>query len=412
MLPNRPLCAHFTITMVQYNDLIGSLLIGSWLSMMLYGVVVCKIWEYLEWYPASGDARVRNGLLFCCTVTSSIAMVTQLMNVYYASPNQYTTPRDVTTTDAFDPQPTVTFWGEYSLNGFFLQLSDSPAFGQGKTGAIQREYWPVPVYIVANSLTGAMVHAFLIYRVYSRESYRSRSSSHSPLFWGETRRPPLHRFGLLVQRLQVDYPLSLPGVGLTFAPDILIAAALIWKLTTMKTSFKRTNSLIKRLVVGAVQTGSTTSTAAVATMVSYYILDESSNGALDFLIQFIQRLQSSDSLYPRTGGTVSTAIYYLIGPLYMLTLLYNLNLRQYRDRIDTNVSESTDIRLTGSDAMGMDGIHFHRTAIVSIDPPDEDASRSRVDVTVTKLSPDTEGGLSAPKGGCAGRADLESARWI
>jgi hypothetical protein len=78
--------------------------------MMLYGVVVCKIWEYLERYPASGDARVRNGLLFCCTVTSSIAMVTQLMNVYYAGANQYTAPRDVTTIDTFDPQPTVSFW--------------------------------------------------------------------------------------------------------------------------------------------------------------------------------------------------------------------------------------------------------------------------------------------------------------
>jgi hypothetical protein len=79
--------------------------------MMLYGVVVCKIWEYMEWYRASGDARVRNGLLFCCTVTSSIAMVTQLMNVYYASPNQYTTPREVTRTDAFDPPADGQFLG-------------------------------------------------------------------------------------------------------------------------------------------------------------------------------------------------------------------------------------------------------------------------------------------------------------
>ncbi|KAJ7678757.1 hypothetical protein B0H14DRAFT_3682618 [Mycena olivaceomarginata] len=363
----------------------SSLLIGSWLSMMLYGVVVCKVWEYLEWYRASGDARVRNGLLFCCTVTSSIAMVTQLMNVYYASPNQYTTPRDVTRTDAFDLQPTVSFWGN--------------------TGAIQREYWPVPVYIVANSLTGVMVHAFLIHRVYSLSRilwisvFLALSAvlglvSAIMIAVDLTTAAAISSASRTKTRDEAATVASVWAAG-TATADILIAAALIWKLTTMRTSFKRTNSLIKRLVVGAVQTGSTTSTAAVATMVSYYILDESSNDS-----------NLPTHSIPGPGGTVSTAIYYLIGPLYMLTLLYNLNLRQYRDGIDTNVSESTDIHLTRSDAMGMDGIHLHRTAIVSIDPPDRDASRSRVDVTVTKLSPDTEGGLCAPKGGRVGRVDL------
>jgi hypothetical protein len=37
------------------------------------------------------------------------------------------------------PQPTVSFWGEYSLTSFFPQLSDSPVFAQGNIGAIQRE---------------------------------------------------------------------------------------------------------------------------------------------------------------------------------------------------------------------------------------------------------------------------------
>ncbi|KAJ7306321.1 hypothetical protein DFH08DRAFT_902186 [Mycena albidolilacea] len=347
MLSNRLLCAYFTITMVQYNDLLGSLLIGSWLSMMLYGVVVCKIWEYLEWYPASGDARVRNGLLFCCTVTSSIAMVTQLTNVYYL---------------------TVSLWGN--------------------AVAIQTQYWPVPVYIVANSLTGVMVHTFLIHRVYSlsRILWISVFLAFSVVlgFVGAI---------MLAVNIATAAALSSRDKGVTAATlwaagsataDVLIAAVLIWKLTTMRTSFKRTNSLIQRLVVGAVQTGSTTSTAAVATMVSYYILKNNSN--------------------------VATAIYYLIGPLYMLTLLYNFNLRQYRDRIDINVSGSTDTRLTGPDAISMDAIHFHRTAIVSIDLPDEDASRSRVD-TATKLSQHTEGGSFAAKGGRAGRADLSGAKW-
>ncbi|KAJ7710067.1 hypothetical protein B0H14DRAFT_707609 [Mycena olivaceomarginata] len=211
-----------------------------------------------------------------------------------------------------------------------LQMSTIRRSVSGATPwAIQTQYWPVPVYIVANSLTGVMVHAFLIHRVYSLCLDRRRSY------------------------LETDND-----------EDVLQKNQLVCALSC---------------AILAVQTGSTTSTAAVATMVSYYILKNNSN--------------------------VATAIYYLIGPLYLLTLLYNFNLRQYRDRIDINVSGSTDTRLTGPDAISMDAIHFHRTAIVSIDLPDGDASRSRVD-TATKLSQYTEGGSFAAKGGRAGRADL------
>lgn len=61
----------------------SSILIASWLSAMLYGVVVYEIWEYLYWDPASADSRVRKWLLLCCTASSSIGMATQLANVYY-----------------------------------------------------------------------------------------------------------------------------------------------------------------------------------------------------------------------------------------------------------------------------------------------------------------------------------------
>ncbi|KAJ7865189.1 hypothetical protein B0H14DRAFT_3443155 [Mycena olivaceomarginata] len=394
---------HMPIQLARHS----SLLIGSWLSMMLYG---------------RGGLQDSGSIW---SVTSSIAMVTQLTNVYYLtvsfwgnavaiqtqywpvpvyivansltgvmvhaflihrvySPESYGS-RSSSRTDAFDLQPTVSFWGQHR--------------------GIQREYWPVPVYIVANSLTGVMVHAFLIHRVYSlsRILWISVFLAFSVV---------LGFVGAIMLAVNIATAAALSSAsrtkirdkGVTAATlwaagsataDVLIAAVLIWKLTTMRTSFKRTSSLllIQRLVVGAVQTGSTTSTAAVATMVSYYILKNNSN---DYNLP---------THLIRSGGTVATAIYYLIGPLYMLTLLYNFNLRQYRDRIDINVSGSTDTRLTGPDAISMDAIHFHRTAIVSIDLPDGDASRSRVD-TATKLSQYTEGGSFAAKGGRAGRADL------
>ncbi|KAJ7306307.1 hypothetical protein DFH08DRAFT_824756 [Mycena albidolilacea] len=360
----------------------SSLLISSLLSAMLYGVVVCKIWEYLGWYPASRDAHVRDGLLFCCTVTSSIAMVAQLTNVYYL---------------------TVTFWGN--------------------TVAIRKLHWPVSVYADANSVTGVMVESRLQFLVgaimiavhvtmasvpaSSIKTVISSARNSSVFGIRETMQPPLPRFGPLVQRFQALGSLSpdiLIAVETDNDEDVLQKNQLVSALSCATLGDPSDppceNRLINLFVVGAVQTGSTTSTVALAGMVSYYILDEGSN---DSNLHYI----------PGFGGTVPTAIYYLISPLYMLTLLYNFNLRRYCDGINVSVSGGTDTRLTGPDAMGMDDIHIHRTAIISIDRPDGDASHSRVDLTnnsnsqaATKLSQDAEGGPSVPKGGRAGHADL------
>ncbi|KAJ6556022.1 hypothetical protein B0H19DRAFT_1262142 [Mycena capillaripes] len=289
----------------QYTDLFGSILISSWLSTILYGVVLCLTWQYVWTYPS--DARFRKGLLLCCLFTSSLAMIAQLANVFY---------------------PTVTFWGD--------------------TIAIQKQYWPVPVYVICNSLTGVMVDSFLITRVYllSKNIWIA-------LFLGGC--VVIGLAGSIMVSVIISMASDISArnhaataaliwtVG-TAAADICIAAALIWKLVTMRTSFKRTNSLIRRLVIGAIQTGSATSVIAVATLVAFYIGKSSSN--------------------------VPTAFHYLIGPLYVLTLLYNFNLRKHTGVSGSGRSgtgRTTDTRLTGT-IIYMDGIEVHRRTTVSMDP--------------------------------------------
>ncbi|KAJ7837681.1 hypothetical protein B0H14DRAFT_3460007 [Mycena olivaceomarginata] len=363
--------------MVNYDDFLGSVLIGFWLSAMLYGVVVCKTCEYLLWYSASGDSHVRKGLLLCCTVSSSIGMTTQLANVYY---------------------PTVTFGGN--------------------TVAIQEQYWPVPVYVIANSLTGAMVDAYLIQRV-----YRLSGILWISLFLALCVLLGLPDLIAAGRRIYVAVTLTIANdissrnkaltAGLiwtfgTAAGDILIAAALIWKLITMRTSYKATKS--SRLVVGAIQTGSTTSTVAVASMVSYFIGKpgkDSSNGARS--ISSFNAIQYSNSPTHPIGGAVPTALHYLVCPMCMLTLLYNLNLRRHRDE-DASTGDSdltatystrpnamwmsSETRLTEPDTMCLDSMHLHRTAIISMDPLEGDAPRSSV-------CEDAEGGALAAKGDLA-----------
>ncbi|KAF8215448.1 hypothetical protein K438DRAFT_1749484 [Mycena galopus ATCC 62051] len=77
------------------------------------------------------------------------------------------------------------------------------------------------------------------------------------------------------------------------------------KLCTRKSPFQATNSLIHYLIIGAIQTSSTTSIVALVMLISTYTIKHSS--------------------------TVSTALFYAIGPVYVLTLIYNLNLRPYDD---------------------------------------------------------------------------------
>lgn len=105
-------------------------------------------------------------------------------------------------------------------------------------------------------------------------------------------------------------------------------------------------------------------------------------------------------------NAVPTAFHYLIGPLYMLTLIYNFNLRKH-DAASSGRSGSgrtTDTRLAGTNICMDGGIRaclvsscaipglglyiasffffvfvltaeVHRTAIVSMDPPDANAPR-------------------------------------
>ncbi|KAJ7263537.1 hypothetical protein C8J57DRAFT_1333774 [Mycena rebaudengoi] len=312
--------------MGQYDDLVGSMLIGSWLAAMLYGLTVCKTWEYVVRYPK--DVRFRKGLLLCCIFSSSLSMVGAFANVYY---------------------PTVTFWG-------------NPV-------GLEKQLWGFPVYVMFNSVTGAMVDAFLIRRLYRL----------SNMLWLAVFLAICVVVGLVgaiiisVTLAGADYSSrNKAATGVVFftvgtaGADILIAVALIWKLVTMKTSFINTSPLIHRLIVGAIQTGSTTSTIAVVVVVSYYINKESN---------------------------VPTAFNYMMSPMYVVTLLYNLNL-QRRDgtrRSGTGRSRSTDNRVTDISL----GIQFHHTTVVTMDSAVGNAART-VDPSTsygeTKVKEDTNSG--------------------
>ncbi|KAJ6556059.1 hypothetical protein B0H19DRAFT_1262175 [Mycena capillaripes] len=299
--------------MSQFDAIFGCILISTWMSASLYGIVISQIFEYFRLYPE--DSKLRRGLVYTCLLLLTVDMVAQFANVYL---------------------PTVTYWGN--------------------AAAAQKEYWPVPLGVISTSVTGCIVDTFLINRFYGLSKNLWIS-----LFLGACvavgfagnimlavtiELSNAYSASEALQRHEAALATLIWTVG---TANVLIAAALIWRLITLKSksSFKTTKSLIQRLVIGTMQTGSATSIAALLVLIMFYSGNAASN----------------------MPGTFHN----FLSPLYVLTLLYNLNLRR-QDGLSGTRSGGRSTESRGRDNICMDGIHVHRSALVSMDPP-QNASR-------------------------------------
>ncbi|KAJ7482237.1 hypothetical protein B0H11DRAFT_2280076 [Mycena galericulata] len=182
-------------------------------------------------------------------------------------------------------EPTVTFWGDIS--------------------ALSTETWSVPVYTIFNTLTGTIVNSYLISRFYTLSK-----NIVVTVFLGV-----VVLFILVMAFVStLVHPFKDPAadfkraelLGLMWAIssavcDVLIAVSLVWTLRGMKTTFKETNQLVHRVMQSAIQNGCATSITALAGMVACIF---------------------------KIDSNIPTLFYFLLGPLYCLTLLSNFNLRE------------------------------------------------------------------------------------
>uniref|UniRef100_A0A0W0EX89 DUF6534 domain-containing protein n=1 Tax=Moniliophthora roreri TaxID=221103 RepID=A0A0W0EX89_MONRR len=140
-------------------------------------------------------------------------------------------------------------------------------------------------------------------------------------------------------------------LGLSAITDVSITAILIYTLQRMKTNFRKTRNMIKRLTTLAIQTGTPGSVVATIALI-IYLNDTESN--------------------------ISVGVAFSLGRVYALTMLHNLNSRAYV-RHNAQEVEDTDMHIsisetflrglqteTRPDVRG-EGIHVHRTAVVHID---------------------------------------------
>ncbi|KAJ6550028.1 hypothetical protein B0H19DRAFT_1073918 [Mycena capillaripes] len=306
------------------DDIFGALLLGTWAASILFGLVVGQAYKYFTTFP--NDTWKRKGfvvlaLAFCCA-----ALLGDYANTYL---------------------PTVTYWGDVE--------------------AIQKVYWPLPLYSISNTLLAFIVDCFLIHRLHTLSKniwltillYALIALALTGYLMGFI--PLVIGSGTLADRNKAKIGAIINFITMVVV-DMLTAAGLIWKLRTMRSGFSHTNSFMNRVMVGAVQTGATTSVCSILLLITF-LNNPQSNVATFFIFQF--------------------------APLYTLTLLFNFNLRHNPGVSGTSKSSGSR---NGNHNIVMEGIHVHRTAIVTMDS-DMEAGRRRLDEgdnSMSKQDPEVE----------------------
>ncbi|KAF8211136.1 hypothetical protein K438DRAFT_1959318 [Mycena galopus ATCC 62051] len=260
---------------------------------------------YFNNYP--NDSAVRRALVIASLFFSVLGLIGAYVDVY---------------------QPMVTFWGD-------------PA-------ALVTEAWSVPLYSAANAAQAAAVNGYLISRFYSV----SKNLVVTLLLCFNV------LFAFVAQFLAV---LLFPGITnlgkakivayiwnvSAVTSDVGIAVSLVWTLQGMKTNFKDTNRLVRRVMIISIQNGCATSLCAIAG-----------------LFATIFKIESN----------LSTLFLFMLNPLYVLTLLSNFNLRGSATSGSRTWSSSRNHGANSS--IVINGIHVQRSAVVVVDPTTSDIEMS------------------------------------
>ncbi|KAF7368842.1 hypothetical protein MVEN_00209600 [Mycena venus] len=231
--------------------------------------------------------------------------------------------------------PTVTFWG-------------NPA-------ALLDETWSVPLYTISNALVAIIVNSYLISRFYSV----SKNIVVTVFLFLVTLLAFVMSFlpVLLypgVANIQKAVPLALVWTIASAVSDVLIAASLVWTLRGMKTTFTDTNRLVRRVMIISIQNGCTTSVLAIGGMISTIIIPYSN---------------------------VAEVFFFQLGPLYVLTLLSNFNLRG-AGKSGSRTWSSSRNNNTMNSSIVIDAAQMRRPAIVTKDSDIEMGNRKGEERTV------------------------------
>ncbi|KAH7916690.1 hypothetical protein BJ138DRAFT_3602 [Hygrophoropsis aurantiaca] len=245
------------------DNTFGAFLIGVVVSATLYGVTCVQTWYYFSRYPS--DAWYIKLLVATVLLSDTVhqALITHTVYTYL-----------------------VTDFGVATDLGELV--------------------WSLIIEVLFNGFTALMVQSFLAMRVY-------RLSQKSILATGSVMALVIGEFVLVVvyvakalhfetfAQLTTLKALSMSVNAVAAAGDVLIAIFLCWLLQNSRTGFRRSDTMINKLILFTINTGLLTSICAVASLISI-------------------------TAAPNTF--IYIAFYFCLGRLYCNSLLATLNARK------------------------------------------------------------------------------------
>lgn len=249
--------------MAVIDSTFGAYLIGVVISAILYGVTCVQVWYYYVSYPT--DPWHIKSLVFAVFASDTVhqALVTHSAYIYLVS--------DIT----------------------------NPA-------GLQDLVWSLIVEVLFNAITAFLVQCFLSMRVY-RLSNKSipvtvivMSSVIAEFVLSITyvaKALPIQTFAGLLELKGISSAVN----ATTAASDVLIAGCLCFLLQKSRTGFRRSDTMINKLMLFSLNTGLLTGIFAVASLISI-------------------------SVWP--DAFIYIAFYFCVGRLYCNSLLATLNARR------------------------------------------------------------------------------------
>ncbi|KAJ7025833.1 hypothetical protein C8F04DRAFT_1127248 [Mycena alexandri] len=260
---------------------------------------------YHYFHRSPNDGPLRKGLVATLIILCSAAWVGEYAEIYF---------------------PTVAHWGDLA--------------------SLATDSWATPFYTISNATAGVIVNTYLIYRFYNVSkniilavllgllNLFSFVMAFLPLFMyagvGHTR---------TLEDVQKVVPLTIIWTVACAICDVAIAISLVWTLRGMKTTFTDTDRLLHRVTVISVRNGCATSLASIGAMLGTIILPY-----------------------------IAEIFLYMLAPLYLMSLLSNLNLRGSRKSGNRTWSYVKKNTVAGNTSIVINGIHVHHTVHTTGDP--------------------------------------------
>ncbi|KAF5388658.1 hypothetical protein D9757_004759 [Collybiopsis confluens] len=249
---------------LDFNDLLGTLMLGTWVCSMLYAIILKETWFYFNHFPR--DAFLLKLIVAVVVFGDTVCLAATYATVYLYS---------------------VSHWGDLSY--------------------LTKQYWPIFTFLMTTGIITTLVQGFLIVRYFtlSRNWFflififmliglalaTCEATAVIFILWPDYAQR--HRSKVTV----------ITWLSSSAATDVGISLALIWQLRSIKTSFAQTESVIKRIIRQTIQTGSASSIIALCALVAFLNNDSSNvEGMFAFILEKVYVITLLANVNIRKGG--------------------------------------------------------------------------------------------------------------